>query len=142
VRILLDINVALDLLTGRQPFVEAASKVFALVQGGKVEGYLSAHAVTTLDYVLSKDIGPQRSRMALSQLLTQIQVRVAAVDQSVIQQAWVSTFKDFEDGVTHSVAITIAADFIVTRNIKDFTDSVIPVLEPVLFLAHYTNIQP
>lgn len=134
-KILIDTNVAIDLLAERQPFVAEAIQVFALVDSGRIEAYLSAHAVTTLDYVLRKDVGRQGSRVALHHLLTQIKVKVAPVNPTVIDEALVSNFSDFEDGVTHAAARAVNAQIIVTRDVKDFTASDISVLEPSLFLA-------
>ena len=43
-RILVDVNVVLDVLLARQPHVGASSRVWAAVETGVAEGYLSAHA--------------------------------------------------------------------------------------------------
>ena len=50
-RLLLDVNVVLDVLLDRTPYAEASAAVWAAVEQGEAEGYLSAHAVTTLRYL-------------------------------------------------------------------------------------------
>lgn len=72
-------------------------------------------------------------RTTLTRLLNR--VRVAAIDQAVIQEALVSNLMDFEDAVTHAAAVAISAEFIVTRNVNDFANGTIPALDPELFLA-------
>jgi predicted nucleic acid-binding protein len=52
VRVLVDTNVVLDVLLDRRPFSEAATQVFALIEESKIEGYLCATTVTTVDYLL------------------------------------------------------------------------------------------
>jgi len=43
-------------------------------------------------------------------------------------------FKDFEDCLQDACAEMVAADYIVTRNIKDFEHSKIPAIAPDEFL--------
>ena len=47
----------------------------------------------------------------------------------------VSQFKDFEDAMQYYTALKAKADFIITRNGKDFTASKIPVMTATEFLA-------
>lgn len=132
-RLLIDTNVVLDLLARRHPFAQAAAKLFQQIHQQQLEGYVCAHAIPTLDYILRRQLSPQQRRAALLRLLTRIQV--AAVDQQVIQAALVSDFKDFEDAVTHAAAVAIKAECIITRNPKCFVNSTIPILDPEVFLA-------
>ena len=132
-KFLIDTNVVLYLLMRRLPFGPAAAKVFKLVRSEAVEAYLSAHAITTIDYVLRKVMPQDQRRTTLTRLLNR--VRVAAIDQAVIQEALVSNLRDFEDAVTHAAAVAISAEFIVTRNANDFANGTIPAIDPELFLA-------
>ena len=47
-RLLIDVNVVLDVLLDRRPFAESSSAVWAAVEHGEAEGLLAAHAVTNL----------------------------------------------------------------------------------------------
>ena len=132
-KILIDTNVVLDLLLRRRPFALAAAKVFKLVNSFGVEAYLSAHAITTIDYVLRKVMPQEQRRTTLTRLLSRLDV--APIDRAVFQEALVSNLKDFEDAVTHAAAVAISAEFIVTRNTRDFVNGTIPALDPELFLA-------
>jgi len=51
VNVLFDTNVILDVLLEREPFVDAASKLFALVDNGRITGSICATTVTTVFYV-------------------------------------------------------------------------------------------
>lgn len=134
-RILIDTNVVLDLLARRDPFAQAAARLFQQIQQEKIEGYIAAHAIPTIDYILRRELPPQQRRKALIRLLSRIQV--AAVDQQVIQEALVSDFKDFEDAVTHAAAVAVKAECVITRDPKCFVNSTIPILDPEVFLAQF-----
>ena len=84
-RILLDTNVVLDVLLDRQPHAEASLAVWAAVESGVSQGLMSAHAVTTIHYLIRKDVGNIRAKRIVSTILRVF--GVAAVDGAVIQEA-------------------------------------------------------
>lgn len=50
-RLLLDVNIILDVLLERPPHAEDAAALWALIETGKAAGLLSAHAVTIVHYL-------------------------------------------------------------------------------------------
>jgi predicted nucleic acid-binding protein len=52
-----------------------------------------------------------------------------------LDESLVSDFKDFEDAVQYQSALYVKADYIITRNQKDFKKSKIPVRTPTEFLS-------
>lgn len=56
-KILFDTNIILDVFLARQPFLENSTKLFAHVEQGKLEGVLGATTITTLYYLISKQLG-------------------------------------------------------------------------------------
>ena len=62
-------------------------------------------------------------------------LKVASVDQATIEQALRLDFKDFEDAIQMSSGLQCKADYLITRNTKDFQPPLIPVMQPVEFLA-------
>lgn len=135
-RVLFDSDVILDVLLQRQPHFAASALALDTVAQRKVDGYLAGHAVTNLFYLLRRPLGRQKSREALTVLMTKLQV--AAITDSVIRAALASPFSDFEDAVTHSAAEVAEVEIIVTRNIKDFREALILVMLPEVFLATLT----
>jgi predicted nucleic acid-binding protein len=67
-RILFDTNVVLDVLLDRQPYVEASAAVWAAVEAGASEGMLAAHAVTTIHYLLGKELSSAKARRIVSSM--------------------------------------------------------------------------
>ncbi|MBW4698346.1 MAG: PIN domain-containing protein [Aphanocapsa lilacina HA4352-LM1] len=72
--VLFDTNVILDVLLERQPFYEASALALNTAVGGAVEGYIAAHAVTTVAYLLQRRLGATRTRVALVNLLSHLRV--------------------------------------------------------------------
>jgi predicted nucleic acid-binding protein len=120
-RILFDTNVVLDVLLDRQPHVEASAAAWAAVEAGSAEGMLAAHAVTTIHYLVRKEMGNAKASRVVSAILKIF--GVAAVDGAVIQEALQLSFSDFEDAVTAAAARSAGCNCIVTRDPKGFRGS-------------------
>ena len=130
-RVLYDINVLLDVLLKREPCLADSASALDAVGQGQVEGFVAGHAVTTLFYLLRRELGVTKSRQVLAGLLTKM--RVAPVTDAGIRQALNNSFKDFEDGVTYAAAQEAEVSVIVTRNVSDFTKGIIPAVLPEVF---------
>jgi serpin B len=53
-KVLIDTNVIMDVLVGREPFLQMSRFVVRLCDEGVIEGYLAAHSITNLFYMLRK----------------------------------------------------------------------------------------
>ncbi len=127
-RILLDTNVVLDILLDRKPWAGASAAVWTAIETGVAEGLLAAHAVTTIHYLLRKEIGNAQARKTVSSILRVL--NVAPVDSEVLQHALQLPFSDFEDAVTAAAAHSAGCDCIVTRDPKGFRGSPVRSLTP------------
>ena len=101
IRVLFDTNILLDVLLDRQPFVGASQELWAAIEERKVEGFISAHAVTTIHYLLAKAVGNARAKRSLGAILSVFQV--AAVDGSVVHNALQAGDSDFENAANLQV---------------------------------------
>ena len=124
-RVLVDTNVVLDVLLNRKPFAEAAARVLALVEESRIEGFLCATTVTTIDYLLGQALAATEARAALQRLLDLFEI--APVNRPVLEQALRSGVSDFEDAVLEQAARLVSADAIITRNLTDTCSVVIRV---------------
>ena len=127
-RILFDTNIVLDILLDRQPHVEASAAAWAAVETGIAEGMLAAHAVTTIHYLVRKELGDIKTRRIISAILRVF--GIATVDARVVQEALQLPFSDFEDAVTAAAARSAGCEFIVTRDPKGFRGSPVLRLTP------------
>lgn len=131
--VLFDTNVILDVLLEREPFIDTASKLFALVDNGRIKGSICATTVTTIFYIAAKDFGSRRARDQVHGLLGLFEI--APVDRDVLDGALDVDFSDYEDAVLHEAARAVGATAIVTRDRRDFVNSAIPALDPQELLA-------
>lgn len=127
-KVLIDTNVFLDVLLDRQPHFRASAAVWDAIADGKAEGTISAHAVTTVHYLVAGDRDRATASRAIVTLLRVF--NVATVDQIVIQVALGLPSTDFEDAVTAAAAHAAGCDFIVTRDPKGFRGSRVRALSP------------
>lgn len=127
-KILLDINVILDIFLDRAPHVAASAAVWTAVEKGQVAGVLAAHAVTTIHYILKGERGGAVARNTVESILRVLDV--AAVDTQVIRRALQFGWADFEDAVTAAAAESADCEAIVSRDPKGFPRSPIRVLSP------------
>ncbi|MFC2015339.1 PIN domain-containing protein [Chloroflexota bacterium] len=132
-KVLIDLNVILDVLQQREPFYELSARVLAAAETGMVEGWIAAHSVTTLFYLLARYQSAERARVALTDLLSFLSV--AAVDHVVIEQALNLPYPDFEDAVQMMAAVRSGVQYLVTRNVRDYGLGPLPVLQPAELVA-------
>ena len=131
-KVLFDTNIILDVLLDRKPFSEHASFLLSKVERSEINGILCATTVTTLHYLLSRHLDKEKAITGINSIMALFEV--ASVNRLVIENALKSKFTDFEDSVLHESARHAGAEYIITRNIKDFKQSKIPVFTPTEFL--------
>lgn len=134
---LVDTNVVLDVMLGREPHLGDSSAVLAMVETGRCRGLLCATTITTIHYLATRQIGPQASLRRIAELMTIFQV--AAVNQAVLRAAIARGLPDFEDAVLHEAALQAGSQCIVSRNVRDFSFSEIPVFTPGQFLSSHVR---
>ncbi|MBQ9498451.1 MAG: PIN domain-containing protein [Selenomonadaceae bacterium] len=128
-RILVDTNVLIDVVTMREPFLVASVKIFEICQEKVVMGAIAAHSISNMSYILRKDFSRDKLREIFLNIFEVF--RVEAVDFSkLLATVADDTFTDFEDCLQVQCAKSFRADYIVTRNVKDFSASEIPAITP------------
>jgi len=132
-RLLFDVNVVLDVLLDRKPFADASSAVWSAVERGDAEGFLSAHAVTTLHYLNARSVGTRMANETTEAILSVFEV--APVDDAVLRSASALNWQDFEDAVTAAGARRAKCDAVVTRNPRDFKGAAVRILTPAEAVA-------
>jgi len=128
VRVLFDTDVVLDLLLDRQPHALPAARLLSRAEAGEITGYICATAITTINYLAAKVIGPRPARAQIQRLLGFLDV--APVNRGVLEAALSAGFPDFEDAVVHEAGRQVSAQALVTRNLQHFRRASIPVYSP------------
>lgn len=132
-KVLFDTNIILDVLLDRKPFSEHASYLMSKVERSEIKGFLCATTVTTIHYLLSKYLDKEKAIDSINSIMALFEI--ASVNRLVIENALKSKFSDFEDSVLHESARHTGAEYIITRDIKDFKKSTIPVYTATEFLS-------
>ncbi len=132
-KILIDTNVIIDVLVNREPFVDSSSAVLKLCESNSFQGFITATTITDIYYVLQKSIADKSSLYnALEKLLTLVEV--CDVTKQNIFNAMKLRESDFEDAIQSDCALIAGADYIITRNTKDFKNSKVEAITPSDFL--------
>ncbi len=127
-KLLIDTNVILDVLCNRPDFVEASSKIWKYCEIGEIKGCISALSVPNIVYILRKELTPEKTKELISQIMMIFEV--VDLKSADLKNAAAMLTSDFEDAVQMCQAVRMKADYIVTRNIKDFKESKIPAYKP------------
>jgi len=130
--ILVDTNIILDLLSKREGFYKDAQELFTLSDYNKVKLYVSSLSIANIHYLLSKNLTSDEARKILIKF--KVLVEVLPMDDKILELALVSDFNDFEDAIQYHSALENKLDVIVTRNKKDFKDSILPIFTAQEFL--------
>lgn len=129
---LVDTNVVIDMLLERED-ADAACAVFDGAERGEYVLHICALSFTTMYYSLRKILTREQRIDVLMQLGEAL--KVATVDNGVIEMALKSGWKDFEDAVQNfSAEADPEISAIITRNTKDYRDSNLEVIDSVEFL--------
>lgn len=128
-RILIDTDVILDFFFDRQPFSDKAAKIFSLCESKEIKGFVTPVIISNVYYLLKQTAKHEKVIEKLKLLVSITEVLV--IDKEVILQALNSDFKDFEDALqNYSAELDKEIDLIITRNTKDFKNSLLAVMTP------------
>ena len=133
-KLFIDTNIVIDLLAKREPFYEEAAKLFSLADKKKVELIVSSLTFANTNYILSKLKNSETAREILTKF--KVLVTVADLNDKIIELSLNDkAFSDFEDGLQYYSALEYEAGIIITRNLKDFKSSKIPVITAQSYLS-------
>ena len=132
-KVIIDLNVLLDVIQKRLPHYDASAKALSRVLNGEVDGVLPGHAVTTIYYVVAKYADRDRADDAVDWMVDHFDVEASGKADFV--RARSLSMKDFEDAVIAALAERAGCDYIVTRNVTDFAGSPVPAITPLEFLS-------
>lgn len=134
-KIFVDSDVVIDFFTDREPHANPASEIFDLNERGILQIFLSAVSVNNIYYIVRRYLGHKKTVRIIEELVNMVEV--AGTTKKEIIQALKNDFKDFEDSVQYSTALTIKGlEAIVTRNVKDYKNSKIAVFTPANYLKY------
>jgi len=126
-RVFVDTDIIYDLLAKREPFYQAAARLFTLADEGKIQIFISSLSIANIHYMLSKE---KKSSFEAKQILRKFKllVQIAPLNEKIIDLALNSEFNDFEDAIQYYSALQNEIEILLTRNLKDYKKAQITVL--------------
>ena len=131
--LLIDANIILDVLLNRSDFVKDSAMIWKLCETEQMKGYVSALTFANLVYIMRKQLDPEKIEEVYQKL--SLIFEFADFSVSDLTRAAELNWKDFEDAVQSVTAERIHADYIVTRNVRDFSKSRVMAFTPSELLA-------
>ena len=131
-KLFMDTNVMLDLLGERDPFYNSIAKIATIADQGKVMLIVSAFSYSTVFYLLSKyeDKEVVKEKLRMFKVISE----TSDLTDTIIDKALSSKFADFEDALQYHCALKMNCNLLITRNVKDFKKSAIPIMTPDEYL--------
>lgn len=132
-KLFIDSDVVIDFFTDREPHVNPASELFDLNEKGEIVLHLSAVSINNIYYIVRRYLGHKKTIEVVEELCDM--TAIIGTTRKEIIQALKNNFKDYEDSLQYSSALTIKGiEAIITRNVKDYRNSKIAVITPLNYL--------
>lgn len=131
--LLIDTNIVLDVLLNRPEFVKDSAIIWKLCETEQAKGYISTLTYANIMYVMRKQLTPDQIEEVFRKL--NLIFEFANFSSAILERAVNMKWEDFEDAVQSATAESVHADYIITRNLKDFVQSKVMAFTPTEFLA-------
>jgi predicted nucleic acid-binding protein len=132
-KLLLDINVVLDVVLERDPWARPAAELLVALEKNQAKGFVAAHTLPTIYYVVAKSQDRDTATRAIHDLLRLLDV--VPVEREDVYRALSLPLNDFEDAVQAAAALRIDAEYLVTRNELDSKGAAITTASPSTILS-------
>ena len=131
--LLIDANIILDVLLNRPDYVKDSAMIWKLCETEQMKGSVSTLTFANLVYIMRKQLDPEK----IEDVFHKVNLIFEFADFSVsdLTHAADLNWKDFEDAVQSVIAERIHADYIITRNVRDFSKSRVMAFTPPELLA-------
>ena len=134
-RVFIDTNVFLDLLWKREGFLEDSLRVFDLAVDGNFELLISDLSIANIKFITRKDYPVEKFYEVMS--VFRPVFTIVPIGENAVDKAFALKANDFEDALQYFSAVQAQADYLLTRNIKDYAFATMQVITPSDFLKHY-----
>ena len=132
-KLLIDINIVIDLLAKREPYYADAARLFSLADMKQVTLSVSSLTFANTNYTLLKATNALDAKSILRKF--KLLADVLPLEDKIINLALNDNkFQDFEDALQYFSALENNQDLIITRNLRDFKKAKIPVMTAEQYL--------
>lgn len=134
-KIFIDSDVLLDFFLNREPFADQSGQLLLLCERRKVHGSTTPLVISNVYYLLRQKTTKEKVMRCMHYLTDSLDI--VGMNRESVLLALHSEFGDFEDAMQYgAVSVDRSVQCIVTRNVKDYRKSLLPVQTPSDFLAY------
>lgn len=127
-KVLIDTNIILDVLCNRSEFIEDSIKIFKLCEVKKITGYISSLSIPNIIYIMRKELDKNKVKEIIEKLSIIFNIIDLKFDD--LKKATILNIEDYEDAIQSAQTSRIKANYIITRNVKDYNNSKISAIKP------------
>lgn len=133
--VLVDTDVLLDVALDRAPHADAAAELLDALESHPGTGVMAWHTVANFYYLCV----PARGRSSTREFVRELSefVAIASTSTDDLRYAVQLKMSDFEDAMQVAAARACNADFIATRNLRDYRAAPIKAITPTALLARW-----
>ncbi|MHB1179091.1 MAG: type II toxin-antitoxin system VapC family toxin [Daejeonella sp.] len=124
--IFIDSDILLDIFLQREPFYQFGQKLLNMGNNKEIKISTSVLIIANIYYITAKALGKSEAKDIVNKLLKMI--TVLPLDAESISLAMNSNFGDVEDAIQHFIAMRNDCEVIITRNLKHYIKSMMPVM--------------
>lgn len=117
-KVFVDTDIIYDLLAKREPYYQAAAKLFTKADEGEIQIFISALTIANIHYLLSKQLSESGAKNILRKF--RLLVHVVSLNEKIIDLALHSDFPDFEDATQYYCAVENDIEVLLTRNLRHY----------------------
>ena len=128
-RLMIDTNIILDVLIGREEFYDDSGAVLTLCRNKDIQGFTTTSSITDIFYITRRAVSDIDETYSLVTAILDI-VDILVITNDNVKTALELHAKDFEDCLMAVCAKNNRCDGIVTRNKKDFVNFGIKLYSP------------
>ncbi len=132
-KVLIDTNVCLDVMTGREPYYTASAQVLQAAETGRITALVSADSFSTMYNVIARLSGHSVAIRNI-RLIYGITV-TGSISSSTVESAIHASWPDFEDALQYFCAVENGCDAVITRDATGFKRASVPVFTPEMFVS-------
>lgn len=125
-------------IMNRRLYMEDSLNIMRLCEAKMIVGCVSALSIVNIIYIMRKELNHEDIKLFINKIGHILEI--VDLKTNDLMMACMQEFNDYEDAIQSVQANRINADFIVTRNIKDFAKSKVFTLEPKEFFEQMHNI--
>ena len=133
-KLFIDTNIVIDLLAQREPFYAESATLFTMADKKLLKLGVSSLTIANTHYILQQKMPANKAKRVLRKL--KLIVDIYPLDDKIVSLALNDDlFTDFEDSLQYFTAMEYKQDVIITRNIKDYKKSQLPIHTPKEYLS-------